>query len=119
MLTACLAILYCPIQCSQLMLMLSLALHTGDEDVYTCGSSFKADKVFGGRREQYDQLGIAAVVCRHEFVLSMCSMPTDENFTYYNVMFADLLNSYCAQNERSIQFMFMDIACRLAPTYRK
>jgi hypothetical protein len=94
-------------------------LHTGDEDVHTCGSSFKADKVFGNRREQYDQLGVAAVVCRHEFIFSICSMPTDENFTYYYVMFARLLESYCSQYKRSIKFMFMDIACRLAPTYKR
>jgi hypothetical protein len=46
-------------------------------------------------------------------------MPTDENFTYYNVMFAHLLESFCSQYGRSIKFMFMDIACRLAPTYKK
>jgi hypothetical protein len=77
---------------------------------------FKADDVVGQRAANYDQMGVAGMVCRHGFVQAMCTMTTTENHTYYHLMLDKLLAAY-SNPGRSVRLGFIDIACKLGPSY--
>jgi hypothetical protein len=60
-------------------------------------------------------MGMAALVCRHEFVMTAVNLFTEENFAYYDLMLADVLKQYSQENERLLQCFFLDIACHFKP----
>ncbi len=66
---------------------------------------------------KYDRTGVAAILCRHGFVMRACTMFGPENFTYYEFMLSDSLKAYCAQDARvagrSLKFVYVDVACKM------
>lgn len=63
--------------------------------------------------------GIAAAVCRHEFVLVAVNLFTHENFVYYELMLEHLLNMYDTEKGRKLHSFFLDIVCQFDPYWRR
>lgn len=64
------------------------------------------------RSGHLDIHGLAAGVCRHEFLLVACKLFTTENFSYYETLLRTLLQRLDAEGQGQLQFMFLDIACQ-------
>ncbi|KAL3145680.1 hypothetical protein ABBQ32_003215 [Trebouxia sp. C0010 RCD-2024] len=69
-------------------------------------------------------MGVAGLICRHEFVLVIANLFTEENFAYYDLMLEQLVHEYAAEGRELVCF-FLDIACqfkkywdRLHPDHR-
>ncbi len=56
-------------------------------------------------------MGLAGLVCRHEFVLAMVNLFTEENFAYYDIMLEQLVAKYGTEDRELVCF-FLDIACQ-------
>ncbi len=81
------------------------------EDSASCGN-FKAATVTGRKAANYDRMGIAALVCRHGFVVNACSLMTNENFLYYEVLLEEALARVRPKA------VFLDVACKFEPYWR-
>ena len=79
-------------------------------------ADFKAAKLFGRRHAHYDQLGIAAIVCAHGFVVSMTNLYTPENFTYYELLLESANSKVGLDN---VDVLFMDVACSFEVYYKR
>lgn len=93
-------------------------------------ADFKAASTDTRRAALYDRMGVAAVVCRHGFVLTACSLFTEENHTYYLIMVDELLRYYggsgpqpaagdAATRQRHVGVLHVDIACQFEATLRR
>ncbi|KXZ40970.1 hypothetical protein GPECTOR_1089g366 [Gonium pectorale] len=60
-------------------------------------------------------MGIGALVCRHGFVTAMCSMQTDENFLYFELLLEHALPKIQVP---SLKAVFMDVACKFEGFWR-
>ncbi|KAG2438299.1 hypothetical protein HYH02_010996 [Chlamydomonas schloesseri] len=79
-------------------------------------SDFKAAKETGSRTAHYDRMGVAAIVCRHGFVISMASLLTPENFVYYEL----LLEAAAAKMDlAAVKAVFLDVACKFEGYYER
>lgn len=67
----------------------------------------------------YDRYGVAAFVCRHEFMVVSCSLFTHENHGYYLLMMDKLLEEFGPGSERQLDVAFMDIACQFESSLRQ
>ncbi|KAG2435357.1 hypothetical protein HXX76_007430 [Chlamydomonas incerta] len=77
-------------------------------------SDFKAAKEASSRTANYDRMGVAALVCRHGFVVSMASLMTPENFVYYEL----LLEAVAAKMDlAAVKAVFLDVACKFEGYY--
>ena len=76
---------------------------------------FKAVGTLGRRAGVLDVLGMAALVCRHEFTMVACNLFTEENFSYYDLMLSQVLKQYTEGNGRRLVCFFLDIACQFKP----
>ena len=78
-------------------------------------SEFQAVGSLGRRSKCFDIMGMAALVCRHEFVLVAANLFTEENFAYYDIMLAQLLEQYPEEDGKQLLCFFLDIACQFKP----
>ena len=62
---------------------------------------------------------MAALVCRHESVMTAVNLFTEENFAYYDLMLADALKQYSQENGRRLQCFFLAIACHFKPYWNR
>jgi hypothetical protein len=88
-----------------------------EEPLQSC-SAFKAATTAAKKSRVCDITGVAVFVCKHGFVMRAVTMTTAENYTYYEVMLEDILRAYSAPG-RKLEFVFVDVACRLHPTLRR
>ncbi len=63
--------------------------------------------------------GIAAAVCRHEFVLVATNLFTHENFVYYEMIVEELLRLYDTEKGRKLHTFFLDIACQFDSYWKR
>ncbi len=63
-------------------------------------ADFQAVGSLGRRSKYFDIMGMAALVCRHEFVMTAVNLFTEENFAYYDLMLAEVLKQYSQENGR-------------------
>lgn len=63
--------------------------------------------------------GVAAAVCRHEFVLVAANLFTPECFVYYELLLKRLLQDFHPASGRNLRYFFIDIACQFAPWWRR
>jgi hypothetical protein len=82
-------------------------------------ADFQAVGSLGRRSKYFDIMGMAALVCRHEFVMTAVNLFTEENFAYYDLMLADVLKQYSQENGRHLQCFFLDIACQFKPYWNR
>ena len=73
---------------------------------------FKAIGSLGRRSTVLDNMGMAAIVCRHEFPMAAVNMFTEENFVYYDLMLERILRQYQDSPDRQLVCFFLDIACQ-------
>ena len=73
---------------------------------------FKAAKPLGKLSPIMDITGMAALVCRHEFVAVAVNMFTPENFCYYDIMLERMLRQYSQESGRLLMCFVLDIACQ-------
>ncbi len=76
-------------------------------------------RLLGQKVQVFDIMGMAALVCRHEFVMTAVNLFTEENFAYYDIMLADVLQQYSQENGRRLQCFFLDIACQFKPYWNR
>lgn len=76
---------------------------------------FKAIGTLGRRAGVLDILGMAALVCRHEFTMIAANLFTEENFAYYDLMLSQVLQQYTEGDGRRLVCFFLDIACQFKP----
>ena len=76
---------------------------------------FKAIGNLGRRAGVLDILGMAAMVCRHEFTMVAVNLFTEENFAYYDLMLTKIQQQYSEGNGRQLLCFFLDIACQFKP----
>lgn len=74
-------------------------------------NDFKAVGSLGKRSAVLDNMGLAGLICRHEFVLVVANLFTEENFAYYELMLQQLAEQY-ASDGRELVCFFLDIACQ-------
>jgi hypothetical protein len=98
------------------------AADSSDARAAAC-SDFKAADLSAAEATKYDRTGVAAFLCRHGFVMRACTMFGPENFTYYEVMLADILTAYCTPQAlaagRSLKFVYVDVACKMEPMLQR
>ena len=80
-----------------------------------CCAHFQAVGSLSKRSKHFDIMGIAALVCRHEFVMAAVNLFTEENFAYYDIMLDRLLKQYSEENGKQLICFFLDIACQFKP----
>ena len=73
---------------------------------------FKAAKPLGKLSPIMYTTGMAALVCRHEFVAFAVNMFTPENFCYYDIMLERMLKQYSQESGCLLMCFFLDIACQ-------
>jgi Kyakuja-Dileera-Zisupton transposase len=82
-------------------------------------SSFKAAKPLAASAARFDVTGVVAAVCRHEFVVSMQDMHTAECFVYYELIMRSAELHFGPQAAGSMQFFFLDVACKFHKYYER
>ena len=75
-------------------------------------AEFKAAKPSGKLSPVMDTTGMAALVCRHEFVAVATNMFTPENFCYYDIMLEHAMKEFSESSGRQLKCFFLDIACQ-------
>ena len=80
---------------------------------------FKAAKPLGKLSAVMDTTGMAALICRHEFVAAAVNMFTPENFVYYDIMLASVLKQFDGSEDRHLRSFFLDIACQFKPYWAR
>ena len=75
----------------------------------------KAVGTLGRRAGVLDILGMAALVCRHEFTMIVANLFTEENFSYYDIMLSQVSQQYAEGEDRRLVCLFLDIACQFKP----
>lgn len=75
-------------------------------------AEFQAIGSLGRRSKVFDVMGLAAIVCRHEFVMVCVNLFTEENFAYYDLMLEHLLAQYPGKDGKQLHCFFLDIACQ-------
>lgn len=95
-----------------------LAELRADDDTHAiaegdCAKFKAAPAILSGNRSQhYDRLGVAALCCRHEHVLQACSLHSEENYTYYEILLLPVMTAYCSPaHKRKLSFFYLDVAC--------
>lgn len=73
---------------------------------------FKAAMFVGKLSPGMDTTGMAALVCRHEFVAVAVNMFTPENFCYYDIRLERMQQQYSQDPDRQLVYFFLDIACQ-------
>ena len=73
---------------------------------------FKAAQPLGKLSPVLDTTGMAALVCRHEFVAVAVNMFTAENFCCYDIMLKQMAEQYSRDPDQKLVCFFLDIACQ-------
>lgn len=63
--------------------------------------------------------GVAAAVCRHEFILVAANLFTPECFVYYELLLQELLKDFQPVDLKELRYFFIDVACQFAPYSRR
>ncbi|DBB05588.1 TPA: hypothetical protein ACH3X1_012532 [Trebouxia sp. C0004] len=79
-------------------------------------ADFKAAKPSGKLSPVMDTTGMAALVCRHEFVAVATNMFTPENFCYYDIMLEHTMKEFRESSGRQLECFFLDIARQISRT---
>lgn len=92
----------------------TLILERRGVDISTPCNDFKAAaRAIGRRSEIYDELGVASATCRHEFVMLLMNLFTEESLVYYEQMLLVLQKMYLPEDERDLKYFVLDIGCKL------
>ncbi|CAL8465393.1 g4929 [Coccomyxa elongata] len=84
-----------------------------------CSDFVAASKGFSERQARLHMQGIAAVVCRHEFVLVAVNLFTHENFVYHELLLDKLLRLYDETKGKKLHCFFLDIACQFQACWNR